>query len=204
MNNYHYIAASLPALTPDYVFTKESPSELKEWIREMCSEKDRELIDLLQSGFDKDSLDAEFYAKALGSKNRFIRAYYLFDLYVRNAKVEYLNARLGRPAGTDVLVLSDEEGTPVELPDFEEEADAQAALDSPDLLSREKALDNLYWHKIEDLTTFDWFTLETLLGFLAKLRIVARWFELDEQTGREKFRALVDEVRGTFKGVEYK
>ena len=32
---------------------------------------------------------------------------------------------------------------------------------------------------------------------------VARWFRLDEQTGREMFQKLVNEVRGTFKGVEY-
>ena len=35
------------------------------------------------------------------------------------------------------------------------------------------------------------------------MMIIQRWLKLDEQTGREMFRRLVEEVRGTFKGVEY-
>ena len=205
MNNYHYIIASLPVLTPDYAFTKDTPEEWIAQILELLSEKDRKRIELLESGYDKEKLGADFYKQALAHPNRFIRGYFAFDLCVRNAKVSYLNARLGRPAATDVLVLTDEEtGEPVELPDFEEADATQVALAAPDLLSREKALDQLYWDKIDALTTFDDFTLEAILGFVAKLHIVARWYALDEQTGREKFRALVDEVRGTFKGVDFK
>lgn len=205
MNNYHYIIASLPVLTPDYAFTKDTPEEWIAQVLELLSEKDRKRIELLESGYDKEKLGADFYKQALAHPNRFIRGYFAFDLCVRNAKVSYLNVRLGRPAGTDVLVLTNEEtGEPVELPDFEEADATQVALAAPDLLSREKALDQLYWDKIDALTTFDWFTLEAILGFVAKLHIVARWYALDEQTGREKFRALVDEVRGTFKGVDFK
>ena len=36
-----------------------------------------------------------------------------------------------------------------------------------------------------------------------KMMIIRRWLILDEATGREMFKKLVDEVRGTFKGVEY-
>ena len=57
--------------------------------------------------------------------------------------------------------------------------------------------------KISTLTTFNYFDIDTILGFIAKLNIVARWFRLDEQTGREMFKKLVDEVRGTFTGVQY-
>ncbi len=42
-----------------------------------------------------------------------------------------------------------------------------------------------------------------MLGFLAKLHIIARWAELDEQAGRARFAALVKEVQSTFKGVDY-
>lgn len=209
MSNYHYIVASLPVLSPDYRFTKDSPAQLLEEILELSSDKDRELIETLRSGWDKDNLTPEFYARVLAHRNRFIRDYFFFDLCVRNAKVEFLNKQVGRPAGTDVLVPAhtDEESgetTVTELPDFEQASRTQAALDAPDLLSRERALDQLYWDKIDELTTFDWFTIETILGFIARLHIVARWFELDEQAGREKFRTLVDEVRGSFKGVDYK
>ncbi len=45
--------------------------------------------------------------------------------------------------------------------------------------------------------------MNVILSFILKLHIIDRWHILDEQTGREMFRKLVDEVRGTFKGVEY-
>ena len=38
---------------------------------------------------------------------------------------------------------------------------------------------------------------------VAKMMIIRRWLILDEETGRIMFKKLVDEVRGTFKGVEY-
>ena len=44
---------------------------------------------------------------------------------------------------------------------------------------------------------------EKYLGIIVKMMIIRRWIILDEQTGREMFKKLVDEVRGTFKGVEY-
>jgi hypothetical protein len=38
---------------------------------------------------------------------------------------------------------------------------------------------------------------------VTKLHIVDRWLALDEEKGRELFRKLVQEVKGTFKGVNY-
>lgn len=210
MNNYTYIIASLPALSPDYSFGKETPADMVAFILEQLSEKDGKLVQMLQDGFDKEKLGKDFYRAALTDRNRFLRDYFRFDLRVRNAKVAYLNGRLGRPEGTDILAFDpdlEEDAAALkalEGVEFEEEAATAQALGSPDLLSRERALDALYNNKIEALTTFENFSLEAILGFLAKLHIVARWFELDEQTGREKFRALVDEVRGSYKGVEYK
>ena len=59
------------------------------------------------------------------------------------------------------------------------------------------------WDKINEITTFNYFDLDAIPGFIARLHIIGRWFALGEKTGREMFRRLVDEVRGTFKGVNY-
>ena len=53
------------------------------------------------------------------------------------------------------------------------------------------------------MTLFDYFDIEAVLAFIVKMQVVARWYRLDEQSGREMFRKLVGEVRGTFKGVNY-
>ena len=59
------------------------------------------------------------------------------------------------------------------------------------------------WEKISDLSQFNYFDLDAILASIAKMHIIDRWFSLDEETGRDLFKALVDEVRGTFKGVNY-
>lgn len=194
MNNYEYLIASLPDITPEWKDTGEmSGDAFVDWLREGCSDSDRKLIDFLREGFSAENLNKDFYLRALSHRDRFLREYFRFDLNVRNAKVEYLNRELGRTAGTDIF-LTDENG-------FEEEARLGAVLGSGDILSREKGIDDLMWEKIESLTTFDYFDIDAILGFIAKLNIAMRWNRLDPETGREMFSRIVKEVRGSFTGV---
>ena len=194
MNNYEYLIASLPDITPDWKDSGEmSGDAFVDWLREGCSDSDRKLIDFLREGFAADNLNKDFYLRVLSHRDRFLREYFRFDLNVRNAKVEYLNRELGRAAGTDIF-LTDENG-------FEEEARLGAVLGSGDILSREKGIDELMWEKIESLTTFDYFDIDAILGFIAKLNIAMRWNRLDPETGREMFSRIVKEVRGSFTGV---
>ena len=194
MNNYEYLIASLPDITSDWKDSGEmSGDAFVDWLREGCSDSDRKLIDFLREGFAAENLNKDFYLRALSHRDRFLREYFRFDLNVRNAKVEYLNRELGRAAGTDIF-LTDENG-------FEEEARLGAVLGSGDILSREKGIDELMWEKIESLTTFDYFDIDAILGFIAKLNIAMRWNRLDPETGREMFSRIVKEVRGSFTGV---
>ena len=206
MNNYEYIVASLPDITTGWKFGEKTPEDYIEEIVSLCSNKDRETITFLLDGYCDEKLNAEFYCEALQHKNAFIREFFLFDLNVRNAKVKYLNKALGREADRDVLTFG-EDAAPKVLEatekEFEEAAALEAVFAQADILSRERGIDDLMWDKINNLTTFNYFDINAILGFITKLNIVARWFRLDEQTGREMFKQLVDEVRGTFKGVEY-
>lgn len=212
MNNYEYIIAGLPALTEDWKFTEGDFGTYLDGIKESCSGKDRDLIGWLEKGFRDEELTEEFYRNALGCRNRFIREYFAFDLNVRNAKTRYLNNALGRPAEKDVISAAPEESIRLstsgifgDLKSSGEFAQAQrleTILHGKDILERERGLDDLMWEEIDALTEFHYFDITVILGFICKLHIIARWARLDEQTGREMFRRLVDEVRGTFKGFE--
>lgn len=194
MNNYEYIIASLPDITQDWKESEDMPADsIVSWIKENCSARDRELIGFLEKGFSPENLDMEFYREALSHRNAFLREYFRFDLNVRNAKVSYLNKALGRSAETDIFLRDEEE--------FEEEAKTDAVLATDDILARERGIDDLMWEKIDNLTTYDYFDIEAILGFIAKLQIVMRWRRLDPQTGREMFSRLVNEVRGSYTGV---
>lgn len=194
MNNYEYIIAGLPDIAPDWKGADAAGVEaIVQEIRELCSKEDNALIDVLIAGFDGANLDLEFYQKALKAKNSFIRDYFKFDLNVRNAKVRYLNRALERPADTDIFMEAEGE--------FEEAQKLDAVLNQEDILSRERGMDDLMWSKIESITTFDYFDINVILGFIARLNIVERWLKLDPETGKQMFARLVEGVRGSYTGI---
>ena len=207
MNNYVYITAGLPDFTPDWRQGEKSLDEYFDQVRELLSAKDNEVVDFIIRGFDKDQIGPEFYKEALAYRIGFIRDFFRFDLNVRNQKVRYLNQALGRAPEKDVLFMRDPEaedtGLEPEEPEFKEAAALQSILEGNDILSRERGIDDLYWDKIDELTLFDYLNFDKILGVIAKMMIIRRWLILDEETGRAMFKKLVDEVRGTFKGVEY-
>ena len=212
MSNFEYIISSLPYLTADYKYEQgQGFYTVLEEIRENLGEKDTQALDFLLDGFNPKKLDADFYEQALKFSLKFIREYFRFDLNLRNAKVRYLNHALGRPEDMDILTgkgEEDQEGLDIDGyrfngGEFEEELKVKSALDSPSLLDRERDLDEITWEKISSLETFHYFDITAVLAYVAKLHIVDRWLALDEEKGRELFHKLVQEVKGTFKGVNY-
>ena len=207
MNNYVYIIAGLPDFTPDWRQGDKSLEDYLHQVKELLSEKDQETLKLIEDGFNKEKIGLEFYKEALASRSTFIQEFFQFDLNVRNAKVRYLNQALGRDPQKDVLSLVDpdaeEQGIEVEEPEFKEASRLQAILEGKDILARERGIDDLYWDKIDEITLFDYLNFSKVLGLVVKMMIIRRWLLLDEEAGRAMFKRLVDEVRGTFKGVEY-
>ena len=212
MSNFEYIISSLPYLTKDFKYEEGSGfSKIVDEIRENLGEKDSADLDFLLEGFQADALNPDFYARALKHPLRFLREYFRFDLNLRNTKVRYLNKQLGREEEQDVITgqgTDEDEDLDIDLyrfrgGEFEEALRVENALNEVDLLSREKALDDITWRKIGSLETFHYFDITAVLAYVAKLHIVNRWLALDPERGRELFKKLVDEVRGTFKGVNY-
>jgi hypothetical protein len=194
MNNYVYIVSCLPVLSPDAPLDAD---KIIEDILSQCSEKDSETVAFLLDGFNGEKLTEDFYRRALSHKSPFIRGWFGYDLDVRNAKARYLNRQFGRPEEMDTVSLGEEER------EFDDAPRLLEVLSTDDILGREKALDDMAWKKIDELTVFDYFDLDAILGFLAKLKITDRWLKLDPERGRELFRRISDEVRATFQGVDF-
>lgn len=196
MNNYEYIIAGLPVISnggrmPDQF----SVGKVIEQIKSQCSAKDRQTIDCLLDGFVDDNLTKDFYERMFQHKEAFISKYFRLDLNMRNQKVRFVNRKLERPSEMDIIDLDG--GT------FEKSADFQAVLENPDLLARERGIDDFLWRELNEMTLFNYFNMTVILAFIAKLHIIDRWLQLDEDKGRKMFRKLVEEVRGTFKGVDF-
>ena len=194
MDNYEYIVASLPVLRQEDSRTDNlDAGELVDQIREQLSGPDQAVLDLLLSGYDPEQLTEDFYKQMLRHKTRSTREWFRFDLDLRNATVGYLNKQLHRAPDHDKILL---EGREVE--EFPELEDASRILNGTDILQRERGLDDLRWRKIDEITLMDYFDLETLLGYAAKLKIIDRWLQLDPDSGRALFRRMVDEIHATY------
>jgi len=192
-NNFEYIISSLPFLTTDFKYAEgQGFGQVIEEIQENLSRKDGATLEFLLKGFQESELTPEFYTEALKYGQSFIQAYFNFDMNLRNAKVRFLNRQLGRAAEQDVMQLSEEEV------EFEQLAGVEAALAEGDLLSREKALDDLVWAYVDELSIFHYFDLTAVLAYVVKLHIVNRWLALDEEKGRSLFKQLVEEVRSSY------
>ena len=187
MDNYVYIVAGLPELTSGFENTGFDYAAVKASIMELLSEKDQKLVELMEEGFDENTLNADFYVKAAQSKNRFIREYFDFDGRLRNMKVQYLAKRLGKK----------EENYMVNLPeaDFEESKQVQEVLADADFVEREQKMDELKWEKASDIARMDYFNMNAILAFLVKAKTVQRWAELDPVKGQVMFKKLVEEIR---------
>lgn len=194
MNNYEYIVASLPVIEPgSRLGSSSAANAIIDDIREQLSNKDNALVTMLLDGFDPEKLNAGFYRACLGSGSRFLREYFLFDLFLRNTKVEYLNASLGRSEGKDVLLLEE-----LEDYEFEQKEEIVEILSGSDIIGREKGLDMAIWEHVEEVTTMDVFDMDAILGFIARLKSIDRWDKLDPETGAELFRRLIKEIRATY------
>jgi len=189
MDNYVYIVAGLPELTSGFETTGFDYAALKESVMELLSEKDQQLVELMEEGFDEQTLGADFYAKTAESKNRFIREYFDFDGRLRNMKVQYLAKRLGKDGNAFLVDMPEA--------DFDEGKQIEEILADADFVKREQKMDELKWEKASDIARMDYFNMNAILAFLVKAKTVQRWAELDTAKGEEMFRKLVKEIRGT-------
>lgn len=197
MNNYHFIIAGLPVLSSGGEDKSFSYKQLRDEIYSQCSKKDRALIDFFEKGFEEEELTRDFYLAALKGKNRFIREYFTLDLAIRNMKVGSVARKLYSPETAKEKI----EAYSMDIPAAPESGDAQRLENifrNPDIVEKEKQLDDFKWDKINEITIFDYFCIDSILAFLAKGKLVDRWNILDKEKGKELFKKLVDEVRGTY------
>ena len=187
MDNYVYIVAGLPELTANYEGGDFDYKALRDSVMELLSEKDQKLVELMEEGFDENTLGADFYAKAAKCKNRFVREYFDFDARLRNIKVQYLAKRLGKKADDYLVEMPDA--------DFEEQHQIRAILEDVDFVDREQKMDELKWEKASDIARMDYFNMNAILAFLVKAKTVQRWAELDPTKGQEMFTKLLEEIR---------
>ncbi len=192
----------------------EQPVLLPEYIREVIVAyrskiKEDKYADVDES-IDTDvplerTLWTRYYDRCEHSGCDFLRRWYGFDRELRNVSAAYTARLKGRTVATELVGGGDVvyQLARSSAQDFglRNEIDYMdrlfQILDSPDMLEKERRLDQLRWEKADEFTDFDYFNINKILAYAVKINIIHRWMTLDEKTGREMFRRLIGEMTGT-------
>lgn len=197
MGNYHYIIAGLPELVLNADNKSFSYDAVRESIYNSSSEKDRRFIEWFDFGTNEENLTSHFYKAAFKCKNSFIRKYFALDLAIRNMKVDFISAKMERDGESYKVKVNCD----LDL-DEQQRQKLSGIFANKNILEKEQLLDKFKWDYINSLNPYGTFNMDVILAFLAKGKLIDRWNKLDRTAGEEMFRKLVDEVRGTFKGIE--
>ncbi len=143
-----------------------------------------------------------YYDYMLQTKNTFLKKWFTFDMHVRNILAALNAKRYHIP--TDVLYIGNNEVTDAlknsSLADFGLSNDYPfinkliSIHEDGNPMEKELAIDMLRWRYLDELNTFNYFTIEVLLAFLIKLNITDRWIRLHPDTGRKMFREITEEL----------
>ncbi|MGC9344156.1 MAG: DUF2764 family protein, partial [Bacteroidales bacterium] len=71
-------------------------------------------------------------------------------------------------------------------PDFEYFTEILCHLEIPSIAEKEMQYDQMRWQIIDEMTFFEYFTIDKVMGYLLKMLILDRWRKLDHEAGELK------------------
>jgi hypothetical protein len=153
-----------------------------------------------------DQLNTLFYEEMMQLPNEFLRTWFEFERDVKNVltglaarrhKIPAANLLIGNTTVTSAISKSNARdfGLSAEFPFVEKLTQIN---ENTNLLEREKAIDQFKWNHIDEINTFNYFTIEVILGFVIKLEMVERWLKLDKKTGEEMFNRLLKDLENSY------
>ena len=192
-------------------------AQLEENIKELNGELPRYMEEFINSIKNQEpvipdmspenQLTSLFYDYALSLENDFMVAWFRFNrdmsnlltaLVCRNYDIPYEMQIIGDDDISDTIRRSHARdfGLTAEIPWMD---DLLNIAKNDDVQEREKAIDMLRWNYLDDVTFFEYFTINRVLAFTIKLGMVERWLALDREHGSKMFGELLNELKSSYK-----
>jgi hypothetical protein len=183
--------------------SKNLPQYLREFF-EQLNRLETEQRQRIERSVAEKLLSESMYSHHESCSNKYISSIFKIDREIRNIRAAYA----GRKAGISpekFFVGNDEINDALlknNASDFgltrekDYAAELFRALDTSDLQERERKLDLFTWSLIDEINTFEYFSIDAILGFLQKAAIIARWSKLDKATGNEMFKRMIKDLQG--------
>lgn len=154
----------------------------------------------------QDQLAWLFHDAAAAHRSAFIREWFEFECDLRNVMAAVAVREFQEHPLDKVLLRRNDNAEMIArstAPDFSVsgalpwvERVLAARREGP--VESEMQIDRLRWDMLNDLTTFSYFQVESLLAFCLKLEMVERWQLLVPEEGEARLNALVEELLSGF------
>ena len=184
------------------------PKRIAEVIRAYAEVEDEEADEEskmdLSLGFER-SLMKAYYEECSHSSCRFLRVWSEFDRTLRNVVAAIVARSLDRSiesvtvgAGSVVEQLHRSSASDFGLRGEIEYLDSviTAVSDVQNMVEKEHKIDLIRWEQALQIAFTDYFNINAILSYVARINIVARWTLLDEKRGREMFERIKQEFDG--------
>ena len=196
--------AILEIVNPDKIITDEkSPvrSYMIEFIRSYNDE-----TRIIPEKSAENELTELYYLDALKLDNKFIAEWFAFDVDLKNMLVYNTALKFNIPFENEITVntrlaevLRLKSGRSMD--DIAEwlyfERFNQLA-DNGDIAGRERAIDHLRWTVLDEMNTFNYFSIEVIFSYMIKIMMIERWLKLDPATGEQLFRKLLGDLQSGY------
>ncbi|MDO4949059.1 MAG: DUF2764 family protein [Bacteroidales bacterium] len=148
-----------------------------------------------------------YYEQAMQADNKFVASWFEFNLNLNNM-LSALAARKYKMDVAQVVVGNTETAELIRTSnarDFDlgntlDYVDAVLQIAATDnLVAREQMIDRLRWKWMDEATVSDYFSVERIFVFMMQIAMTSRWMSLDKDTGNEKFRQIIAQLKNEVK-----
>ncbi len=179
----------------------KEPTDIKKYIADFIIQyKDDQSIDSVRKEI---ILFEKYYEFCFSLKNDFLKNWTKFNVDLKNVSIAYNCHTYGYSTEKQLIKTKFSENLYTTLLKNKPKLDiikddlpyadkiVQIIESEKNLLDKEKELDAIKFAFLEDYTFFNYFTVEKVLVFLIKYRIIERWLKLDKEHGKKLFDELI-------------
>jgi hypothetical protein len=157
-----------------------------------------------------DELILVFYQYLEDYKDEFIKEYYNFELNLLNFKTAFSLKKNNQPLLNKLIPYGDYYNVILKsnTPDFGLSGTVYyidklvEVFKTDDLVKIEKTIEDVRWDKLDDMTSMDHFTENTVISYIIKLSSVERWLKINEKKGEEMLNNLINKINSGVKFSE--
>lgn len=188
----------------EMAFTEE-PYPIKPYMVKFIASFKAE-IRLMPEKTPENELTTIYFNEVLKVNNDFLRTWFEFDLNLRNLILFSSAQKYNLSCDQDLIgnnkiasALKQKVGRDIgEAAEWLYYEKVNQALESGDIAVREKAIDQLKWNFLNEMNTFNYFSIEIIISYIIKLTIIERWLKLDPKEGEKLFRRLLGDLQSSY------